>query len=109
MQLFLSILFIVIAAICKAMADTLDQHFDTSIFRDKPRRTWDPNVIQKTNASVFGYPLDAWHVINSIQLCSWFALMVVYRPVLPDWWMDYGAGGTVFIIAFNLFYNKIFR
>jgi hypothetical protein len=34
MTLVLTILSIVIAAICKALADTLDQHFDTSIFRD---------------------------------------------------------------------------
>lgn len=105
----LTVIIISISAICKALADTLDHHFDTSIFRDKPRRTWDPNVIHKTNRQIFGYPLDAWHITNSIQVCSWMALPFVYEPQLPYWWMDYGAGGLIFIAVFNLFYNKIFR
>lgn len=104
-----TITLITLAAICKALADTLDHHFDTSVFRGKPRRTWDPNVIQKTNRKIFGYPLDAWHLTNSLQIAAWLALPILYRPVLPQWWMDYGAGGLLFMIAFNIFYNKIFR
>lgn len=102
-------LFIFLAAICKALADTLDHHFDTSIFRDKPRRWWDPNVIHRRVPMIFGYPLDAWHITNSIQICCWMALPFVYNPVLPQWWMDYAAGGGLFIIVFNTFYNRIFR
>lgn len=103
------IIIISLAAICKALADTLDHHFDTSIFRSNPRRTWDPNVIHKTNRQIFGYPLDAWHIANSVQIGSWIALPVMHQPVLPQWWMDYGASGILFIIVFNIFYNKIFR
>lgn len=103
------ILLISLAAVCKALADTLDHHFDTSIFRDKPRKYWDPNMIHKTAPQLFGYPLDVWHITNSIQICSWLGLVILYRPVLPEWWMDYGAAGICFVITFNLFYNKIFR
>jgi hypothetical protein len=98
-----------LAAICKAIADTLDHHFDTSIFRGKSRKIWDPNVIHKTSGKIFGYPLDAWHIVNSIQLAALLALPLFYEPQLPKRWMDYVAGAIIFIIIFNTFYNKIFR
>ena len=100
---------IALAAICKAFADTLDHHFDTSIFRYMPRRLFDPNVIHKTAPKIFGYPLDAWHISNTIQLCCWMALPLVYKPQLSAWWMNYAAGGLLFVIVFNVFYNKVFR
>ena len=105
----LPILIIAFAAICKAIADTLDHHFDTSVFRDKPRSIWDPNQVHRSVRMIFGYPLDAWHIINSAQLGCWLLLPLVYRPLLPSKWMDYGAGALIFIIVFNTFYNKIFR
>ena len=104
----ISLLFIAIAAICKALADTLDHHFDTSVFRDKPRKYWDPNVIIKTSDKIFGYPIDVWHVANSLQIGAWFTLALVYAPIYT-WYIDLGIGGMAFIIVFNLFYNKIFR
>jgi hypothetical protein len=109
MHLFLTILFICIAAVCKALADTLDQHFFNSIFRSKNRKYWDPNIMAKSAPQIFGYPLDVWHIANSIGIFCWCALPFVYQPCLPKWWMDYGAIGIIFIIVFNLFYNKVFR
>lgn len=107
--MIIPILLILLCAICKALADTLDHHFDTSIFRDKPRKYWDPNVIHKTAPQIFGYPLDAWHISNTVQICAWMAIPFVYQPIFTHWWMDYGAGGVIFIVGFNTFYNKIFR
>lgn len=107
--MILAITLISVAAVCKALADTLDHHFDTSVFRGKSRKYWDPNVIRKTAPKILGYPLDAWHIANSLQICSWLGLAVTYRPVLPSWWMDYLAGGILFVVVFNTFYNKIFR
>jgi hypothetical protein len=104
----IALLIISFAAICKALVDTLDHHFDTSIFRDKSRRYWDPNVIQKTSGQIFGYPLDVWHITNSLQLAAWLALPFFYHP-WKAWYIDYSIGGMTFIIVFNLFYNKIFR
>lgn len=100
---------IVLAAICKAMADTMDHHFDTSIFRNKPRYIWDPNQVHRKVRMIAGYPMDAWHIVNTVQLGCWLLLPLVYRPLLPSKWMDYGAGGLIFILVFNTFYNKIFK
>ena len=104
----IALLFIAIAAICKALADTLDHHFDTSKFKNKNRGFWDPNIIHKTTKQVFGYPLDAWHLTNSLQICSWMTLAVIYEPCFNRW-IDFCIGGAAFIIVFNLFYNKLFR
>ena len=105
-----------LAAVCKAFADTLDHHFDTSIFRHKPRKWYDPNVVIKSAPKIFGYPLDAWHIANSLQLASWLALPHLYHPFVfgfsKDWLevaVNYGIDATAFLIVFNLFYNKIFR
>jgi hypothetical protein len=97
------------AAICKALADTLDQHFDKSIFRHKNRKYWDPNVNIKSAPQIFGYPLDVWHIANSIGIFSWLAIPHFYNQQLRYWWLDYAAGGMIFIIVFNIFYNKLFR
>lgn len=107
--MFLQILLISFAAICKAFADTLDHHFDTSIFRGWSRKWFDPNVTIKTAPQIFGYPLDGWHIANSLQICSWAALPFVYVPVFGSWLLNYAAIGILFIVVFNLFYNKLFR
>lgn len=108
MTIFLMILIICLAAICKAFADTLDHHFDTSIFKKWNRKYFDPNVIQKTTRQIFGYPVDGWHIANSIQYCSWIILAVkFYKPVFA-WHFDGVIIGTIFIAVFNSFYNHFF-
>jgi hypothetical protein len=104
----LTIILIALAAIAKAFCDTLDHHFDTSIFRYMPRKYFDPNIQHKTARQIFGYPLDGWHIGNSLMICSFMAIPLVYQPQFT-WWIDYTIGGTFFVIVFNTFYNKLFR
>lgn len=107
-MIWLWIICVAVAAVCKAVADTLDHHFDTSIFRGLPRKWWDPNVVIKSVPQIFGYPLDGWHISNSIQIAAWMAGAVLYRQAW-GWWQDIGVGGICFILVFNVFYNKILR
>lgn len=102
------VVIIILAAVCKAFADTLDHHFDTSVFRNLPAKWFDPNVITKTAPEIFNYPLDAWHLANSLQICLWIALPFVYKPVLKRWYFDFAAAGMIFVVVFNIFYNQIF-
>lgn len=113
----IAILLIFLAGVCKSLADTLAWHFDTCIFRNTKRRDFFEINTQRVRkiktigglGRFSGYPLDAWHISNSIQLTCWLVLPLVYKPILPAWWMDFGAGGLLFIVVFNLFYNKVFR
>lgn len=114
----ITILLISLAAICKALADTLDHHYDTSVFKNLPRKYWDPNVIIKSAPQVFGYPLDAWHISNSVMIISFLIAIVTGNPVdinlfglqIHIWGgLAIVVYGLAFNLVFNTFYNKIFR
>jgi hypothetical protein len=106
----ISALFILIAAICKAVADTLIHHYDTSIFRFSNRRFWDPSISYKfvKYLPLTKYRADGWHLANSIGIVSW-SLAVVLHEALWPWWVELLLAGAIFNLVFNLFYNKILR
>lgn len=107
---------ILAAAMLKALADTLDHHYETSIFANKPAWFWNPNVIHKTGPKIAGYPLDAWHIANSLQIACWLLLPFLYQrsgiDIGRQWLTDaveLCMGAVWHIVVFNIFYNKIFR
>lgn len=102
-------LLILLAAIFKAIADTLAHHFYTSVFlrwKDKP--FWNP-MHERNDAvpRVFKYPIDAWHLANSgMIVCFICAVPTVLHFA---WYWQILGGGLLFNLVFNLFYNKILR
>lgn len=82
LQIILLILMTVIAItapICNSIMDTLKDHFDKSIFKDKP--SWNPNESWKNkwkngdesqgekypgSSSIFSFLSDKWHLFKSI-------------------------------------------
>jgi len=103
-------LLIVLAAISKAVADTLYHHYDTSVFANLNPKWWNP-VVSCNHVKFLPftkYRPDAWHVANSIMIVA-FILAVVLHISFTYCWLEmliYGAG---FNIVFSLFYDKIFR
>lgn len=92
---------IIIAAISKAIADTIEHHFDTSVFRHS--KFW-----VNGGKVIFGkYKLDGWHLSNSIMISAFITALCFHSP-LAWYWLFFG-GGLVFNIIFNIFYNKILR
>jgi hypothetical protein len=63
-------LFILLAAICKAVADTLQHHFESSVFKYKDPRFWNPAVSWQYAYRIrfTKYPVDAWHLSNSLMI-----------------------------------------
>ena len=104
----ISLLFILLAAVCKACADTVSHHFGRSVFKDKDPKWWDPSVSwQHTKfLPLTKYRADFWHLMNSGMIVC-FTLAVVFHVELLPWWAEIGIGGAAFVIVFNLFYNKI--
>ena len=105
-----SILFIAAAAIFKSIADTLQHHFDTSVFKNKNPKWWNP---MKSWAYVKFLPLtkyrpDAWHLANSAMIISFIAAVVAYKPQLP-WYAEMAIGGLCFNLIFEFFYAKVLR
>jgi hypothetical protein len=104
----ISSLFIIIAAICKAVADTLVHHYDTSVFRFSNRRFWDPAISYKfvKFLPLTKYRADGWHLANSIGIISWCLAVVLHSGWLP-WYYELLIDGALFNLIFNLFYNKL--
>jgi len=99
---------IAVAAVCKALADTLAHHFDTSVFKKKDPKFWNqPVSADHAKIIAFGYKWDAWHITNSVMIIG-FISAIYFNPALP-WYYTIPAGGAIFNAVFNLFYNKIFR
>lgn len=95
---------ILLAAICKAVADTIAHHKSTSIF--KRSKFWSANG--KLVGGVFKYKIDGWHISNSVMIICFVVAAVLHEPVLA-WYWEILIGGAVFNLVFNLFYNKILR
>lgn len=92
-------IFFILAAICKAIADTIAHHYDTSIFEGID--FFDP-AIQGKKIPFTNYPFDGWHVANSLMIV--FFVLAVFGFTLKAL-----VAGVFFILFFNLFYNKVLR
>jgi hypothetical protein len=104
----LAIIFIALAAVCKSISDTLQHHFDSSVFAELNKRFWDPAFSWKFVKFLpfTKYRPDAWHLSNS-GMILFFTLAVCFNDLSwhPVW--QIAAMGSVFVFVFNIFYNKI--
>ena len=107
--MMISLLFIALSAICKAVVDTLLHHFDTSIFKGKKNTWWDPSISWKT-AKVLPfttYKVDGFHVFNSGMVVFMCIGWAVHDHFL--WWgWEVLIAGAVWNIVFGIFYSKVF-
>lgn len=104
----ITLLLISLSAIFKAVADTLQHHFDSSVFAGLNPKFWNP-VISCDHAKFIPftkYRLDAWHLANSGMIISFICAVVFSHPVIA-WWLAIIIGGVAFNIVFNLFYNQL--
>lgn len=104
----LCVLFIMCAAISKAIADTLKDHYGISVFASKNPRFWNPDVSWKYAKflPLTKYHADAWHLANSAMIVCMCAAVALHRPVWW-WWAELLIAGCIWNLTFNLFYNKI--
>jgi hypothetical protein len=104
--------FLLQAAFSKAVADTLNHHFDTSVFKKLNARFWNP-AVSSTAAKFLPFTKfrwDAWHIANTLMIDSFIASIAVQLPFV--WYYKLAgflASGLIFIVDFNEFYNHILR
>lgn len=96
-------LLIVLAAISKALADTVAFH-GGGIFKGKD--FFDINK-QGKFLPLTKYPLDAFHLSNSSMIFSFIIALVFPCDIV--WWLEIPILGTAFNLTFNLFWNHIFN
>lgn len=94
---------ILLAAICKAIADTIAHHKDTSIFKKSKFWSNGGKIVKGTK-----YRFDGWHLSNSLMIICFVVAAVLHEPVLA-WYWEILIGGALFNLGFNAFYNKILR
>lgn len=105
----MSALYIVIAAILNAFMDRIEnENFYESIFRDWPERFWYKRTSWRFAKTIFGWKLDAWHIAKSLMIISLLMAMVKYEGFY-NWWVDVIMAGGLWVVTFNIFYNKIFK
>lgn len=106
-----TLILITLAAIFKAVADTLDDHFDTSIFRSKNPLVWDANHSTVRKWWITNYKPDPWHICNSLMIVCFSVAIVVNDTdfFCVPWWADLIGIGVVFNSVFEFFYSKWLR
>lgn len=102
MILIIPILAVVFAAIFKAMADTIKHHPDTSVFKNKKFWISEGKIFPLTK-----YKIDGWHLSNTGMIASFLAL--IFSKIPHNLFISYGILGIIFILIFNIFYNKILK
>lgn len=107
-MIWASEILLVCAAMFKAVADTVDHHFDTSIFRRYNPRFWDRDISSERAKKIFGYKVDAWHISLSCMIICMILAAIFHQQKL-DWYLELIIGGFAWNLTFNLFYNKILR
>lgn len=134
-MVYVSLLFIALAAICNAVMDILQFHYHESIF-DKPSdkisyydKWWNPHYSWR-NKYINGIPsygrkkwilglnypvqlTDAWHLFKTFMIVFLCLSIVTFEDVYPKTILDdiliFCIFGTVWNLTFSLFYNKILR
>lgn len=118
---YLTIIFLVIAAICKAVKDTVEFHFDYSIFSKFNAKYWNPSISWKNkykedlktpkfwgSTTVFVMFTDAWHLFDFLQLVS-FLLAIIFYDKMIYFVADFVIFYIIFCCIFELFYSLIFK
>lgn len=122
----ISLIFFCLAAICSASIDTLEFHFDKSVFNYcrwnlnwwNPTYSW-YNKYKGRNPQKglrkwlwFDVPcVDAWHTFKSLMIVFVCLSIVFFKSTPGCNWLWYTLMfiiyGVVWNITFNLFYNHI--
>lgn len=120
----ISLILIVLAAICDSIMDVCQFHYHKSIFTrfNKPMY-WDGTIswkkkyinwdagdrrMRKWIFGLFNYPVqltDAWHLFKSLMLTLFCVSVVVYCPLTKNMLLDVALYGCTWNLVFYLFYN----
>lgn len=109
----MTILFVILAAVCKAFADAQAHH--GYMVRGGFWGVGTGKRIRFTN-----YPFDSWHVANSLMITSFIVFGLTYESIIvgrvdtlimrvATFTVNLLLCGVVFTIIFNINYNRIFK
>ena len=119
---YLTIIFLVIAAICKAVKDTVEFHYSTSVFSKLNCQYWYPQLSWANkyksaqdlrprfwgSTTVFVMFTDAWHLFDFLQIIS-FVFAIIFYSKMIYFVADFVIFYILFCGVFELFYSLIFK
>ena len=118
MRIIITPIFIILAALAKAIMDTLQFHFEDSVFSEMGK-WWNPELSWKLkwaacclgekesfpfSSTLFVSVTDAWHMFQSIEITLIFLALVFYRNFFKKWWQDFILFRIIFTGSFQLFF-----
>ncbi len=118
--MILTIILLIVSFAAKAVKDTLQFHFNSSIFTDLNKRYWDPkgswmNKYDKKDmfkprfwgsTHIFSFLTDGWHLFQFIMLNSIFLSLAINIEEY-QWIINFIGIRVIYAIVFNLFFDKI--
>lgn len=118
----ISLVLIAISGISKATMDTLNFHYDISIFKKlKKQNWWNPDLSWENKYTwsqnkfikwllihVITAITDGWHAFQLLFLTALFASIISYSPIVC-WIVDFIIYRAIFGLFFVLFYNIILK
>ena len=121
----ISLIFWCLAAACCAVMDTLQHHFDSSVFfpslKNSKRVYWWNPFLSWRNKYInqnpekglrkwlwFDVPFtDGWHTFKSLMIVFICISVATFEPLIDSPIINIIIYGTAWNVIFNLFYNKI--
>ena len=115
-----------ISAVCKAIMDTLQFHYEQSIFANDKSEFWNPLISWKNkwkngdklqgekflfSSTIFVWTTDAWHFFQSIMLTSFFLALVIalfFTPAYPLTFINVFLFTLIFKVTFSLTFELFF-
>jgi hypothetical protein len=119
----LIIVLIALSGVSNAVMDTLVHHYNSSIFRDKNVKFWNPKDSWMNkwivdidgsykerfvgSSTVFVWTTDGWHLFQFLMLKFIFLAVVFYDGITGYKAIDFVLLHTVFSVSFEVSYKYI--
>lgn len=113
MSIVLLVLIMLFQGMLRAVADTIAHHYSTSVFQKWNRAFWDNSDAWwndpefKPAMRIFNYPVNGWHIANSIRIALVPLLCYIHPPL--HWSLIYSVAVCVEVLTFNRCYNHLFK
>ena len=117
----MSLIFVILAAFCNSVMDTLSTRYYVSIFGNfKNRQFWDWNMSwrnkwqwgEKENgekfflsSTILSFLTDGWHLAKSLMLAFVSLAIIFYKPIFGQ--VDVFLFCIIWGVVFEVSYNKI--
>ena len=117
----MTIIFLILAAICNAVMDVLSTRYYVSIFGNfKNKQFWDWNISWRNkwqwgdkangekfflSSSMLSFMTDGWHLAKALMIVFISLAIVCYKPLFGL--IDLILFNCIWGITFELFYSKL--